>query len=224
MENESVEMTNVAESSTEVIETPQEISETKVEVAEQPKEEAPKRDFEKDSAYAKLRRENQRLIDQYKQFGFTGETAEEILDKAEAYRLEKPVEEITAERKQREELELKEAELEHYRKNEEKRMMDEDLKTIQSVYPDIKSLDDLGETYFELIGTGKYTAVKAAIAAKALKESETVTPPPSIGQLNQANSVEKEFYTSEEIDKLSPKELDNPKIMEKVMKSMLRLK
>ena len=39
---------------------------------------------------------------------------------------------------------------------------------------------------------------------------------------NSDSKVEKEFFTPEEVDRLRPEDYDNPKIMEKVRKSMLR--
>lgn len=44
-----------------------------------------------------------------------------------------------------------------------------------------------------------------------------------IGSLkNGSHTVEKEFYTPEEVDRLTPADYDNPKIMERVRKSMLK--
>lgn len=44
-----------------------------------------------------------------------------------------------------------------------------------------------------------------------------------IGSLkNGSHTVEKEFYTPEEVDRLTPADYDNPKIREKVRKSMLK--
>ena len=47
--------------------------------------------------------------------------------------------------------------------------------------------------------------------------------PQDIGAVNSSSSKEKDFYTSAEIDKLTSKELDDPKIFDRVMKSLAKL-
>ena len=43
-----------------------------------------------------------------------------------------------------------------------------------------------------------------------------------MGEINSNSEKEKEFYSSQEVDKLTKKQLSNPKIMNAVMKSMLK--
>ena len=60
---------------------------------------------------------------------------------------------------------------------------------------------------------------------KGAKTVQTKTPKPaSVGSISGSGTAESEFFTSEELDKLTPRQLDDPKIMEKAMRSMARLK
>ena len=56
-------------------------------------------------------------------------------------------------------------------------------------------------------------------------DSGNTTPPEKIGSMKNGNaSEEKTYYSSDDVDKLTPKELDDPKIFEAVRKSMLKWK
>ncbi len=63
-----------------------------------------------------------------------------------------------------------------------------------------------------------YNAVRAAASANK------TPPPPEIGSLNTQNGREKDFYSPEEVDRLSKKELGDPRIWSIVRKSMTRWK
>ena len=140
--------------------------ETKTETAEQSTEQPklPTRDFEKDSAYAKMRRESEQakkqselLAKTMQQFGFKG-TPEEIADQANAHYLQKPIEEVRQQRLQTEKLQQEEAkrqaELDFYKNREIERLMADDLQRIKKLDPTVKSLDELGEDYLNLIQAG----------------------------------------------------------------------
>lgn len=125
----------------------------------------PVRDFEKDKAYADMRRdierhtnENQKLMDALKKFGFEGNNVDDVVDNAMAHYYEKPVEEIRNERIAREKQESiiasEKAELEGYRAEKLQSLMDSDLAKIQKLDPNIKSFDDLPDEYFDLIKKG----------------------------------------------------------------------
>lgn len=226
---EVAEPVELADENTEVIETI-EPSEEKVEVAEQPKID---RNFEKDSAFAKLRREAEQakrekelLAKTFEQFGFIG-TPEEIIDQANAHYTQKPIEEVRNERLQQEQLNQQktkqEAELEFYRNKEVERMMQDDLKRIQGLDPTIKSLNELGNDYFNLIQAGVDAEI-AFNAVQAKKQKETKTPPSEIGKINSNSKADKDYYSPSEVDKLTEKELNDPKIWERVRKSMTKWK
>ena len=174
-ENESVEMQEVAEPVEEVVETSeqtQEVAEpeTQVEVpAEETKVES--RDYEKDAAFAKMRRsmeqyqkdfeamkaEKERLANALGWYGFKG-TTDEIEDQAKAHYTGRSIEEVRQDRiaeaqKIAEENRLKE-ELKYYKEKELQDKMDRDLAEIQKLNPLIKSFDDLPEKYFYYVSRG----------------------------------------------------------------------
>ena len=169
-ENVSVETQEVAE--------PVNVSVETVEVAEQPTqevqevvEEKPKFS-EQDTAFANMRREldkyksesekfkteNQRYMEALQRFGFNGANTDEILDQANAHYLGKTVEEVRNERiasdKAKQEQNAMMEKLKYYETKEIEDKMASDLASIQKLNPNIKSLDDLGEPYFDLIRKG----------------------------------------------------------------------
>ncbi|MEG0570902.1 MAG: hypothetical protein RR497_04570 [Oscillospiraceae bacterium] len=46
--------------------------------------------------------------------------------------------------------------------------------------------------------------------------------PPQLGAVNELSDVQKDFYTPEEVDKLTDRDLSNPKIMKRVQYSMTK--
>lgn len=208
--------------------------ETKVETAEPL---AKVQSAEENSKYAEARRQaeaearavkaqNDRLLQALGQYGYEG-TPDEIADAILAQTQGITVEEATAQREAQEKAEHEKqtllSEMEFYRSKAIEKMMDDDLKTIQSVYPDVKNLSELGNEFFSLLGATKdpllsYEAVQA-------KKAKTLKPTPQeIGAVNSSSSKEKDFYTPAEVDKLTSKDYDNPKIMERVRASMLKWK
>lgn len=174
-ENESVEMQEVAEPAEEVVET----NETTQEVVEpEPQNEKPieetkteSRDYEKDAAFAKMRRsmeqyqkdfeamkaEKERLTNALGWFGFKGNT-DEIEDQAKAHYTGRSIEEVRQERiaeaqKIAEENSLKE-QLKYYQEKEVKERMDKDLADIQKLNPSIQSFENLPKEYFDLVSKG----------------------------------------------------------------------
>lgn len=84
------------------------------------------------------------------------------------------------------------------------RAMEKDLAEIQKLDPNVKSLDDLGETYANYIRAG-LSGVEAYAAIKAKENLNTEIPPKTIGNLSTAQ-VKKDYFTSEEVDRMSPSE------------------
>ena len=165
-ENQSVEMQEVAE--------PAEVSENKVEVAEQPevvtneqnqmvKETTQNTAYNK--AFAQMRRnaerlekENQMFTDALKKFGFAGNNSQEILDAINAHYYGKTVEEIRDERiaseKTAQEQNAILERLKHYEEKEIEEKMASDLAEIQKINPTVKSLEELGQPFFDLVSKG----------------------------------------------------------------------
>ena len=169
----SVETQEVAEPVEEVVETSeqtQEVAEPEPQQeVEQPKVE--ERNYEKDAAYARMRRdkedalkqleslksENARLTNAFGWFGFKGNT-DEIEDQAKAHYTGRSIEEIRQERiaeaqKIAEENSLKE-QLKYYQEKEVKERMNRDLEDIQKLNPAIRTFDDLPKEYFDLVSKG----------------------------------------------------------------------
>ncbi len=221
---------------TEVIESQQSEKEpevaTPVEVQQPVKQ--PQRDLERDSAFASMRRameqtnkQNEMLAAALKNAGFKGNTPEEVIDNANAYNLQIPVEEvrrrrIEAEKRQQVDSQ-RESELEFYKNRELERIMADDLQKIQKLDPTVKSLDELGDEYFNLIKAGVEAEIAFGVVQQK-KQRETKIPPAEVGKVNSNSKPEKDYYSPEEVDKLTEKELENPKIWEVVRKSMTKWK
>ena len=175
----SVETQEVAEPVEDVVETSeqnQEVAEPETqssaentEIVAENKNES--RDYEKDAAYARMRRdkedalkqleslksENARLTNAFGWFGFKGNT-DEIEDQAKAHYTGRSIEEIRQERiaeaqKIAEENSLKE-QLKYYKEKEVQERMNKDLADIQKLNPLIKTFDDLPKEYFDYVSKG----------------------------------------------------------------------
>lgn len=184
MEDESVNTQEVAETG-EVVETSentaQEVAETETQGTQETQETSAteERDYEKDAAFANLRRqleearqgkdklekdlktmtsEKERLAKSLGLFGFTGETTDDIEDQAKAYFSNTPVEQIRQARIAEAERIAKEnslaEQLKYYQEKEVKERMAQDLAEIQKLNPTVKSLEDLPKEYFDLIAKG----------------------------------------------------------------------
>ena len=174
-ENLSEEIQEVAEPVEEVVETSEQTQEAAEPETqnEKPIEETKteSRDYEKDAAFAKMRRsmeqyqkdfeamkaEKERLTNALGWFGFKGNT-DEIEDQAKAHYTGRSIEEVRQERiaeaqKIAEENSLKE-QLKYYQEKEVKERMNKDLSDIQKLNPLIKDFNDLPKEYFDLVSKG----------------------------------------------------------------------
>ena len=229
--NESAEIQEVADPETDSLAGAEEqevaepdTAESSTEVAE---EQAHQR-TEMDAAFAEMRRQNQQLEREARMMRealstyFEGETAEELSINANAYAQQRDPDEYRKEWEKQQDYEraiqenetLKEQMLEL----EVDRRMESALRTIQEIDPSVKSLDELGESFVNMIAAG-LSDKEAYYATLAMNSKEKVFAPSPIGKVSD-NRVERDYYTSEEIDNLTDEELDDPKIWEKVMKSM----
>ena len=233
--NESAEIQEVAEPEDEALESAetQEVAEP-VEAEDSAEVAEEEQTFEKneaDAAFAEMRRNNQRLereaqlmreaLSRY----FEGETAEELSDNAIAYAEERDPDEYRAEREQREEYEALKAKNEALEsamlEMEIDRRMEEGLREVQELNPNIKTLDELGESFIHMIAAG-LTTKEAYFASLQMQSKEKVQAPDAIGRVAD-NRTERDYFTSEEIDNLTDEELADDAIYEKVIKSMERL-
>lgn len=229
--NESAENQEVAEPETETSLGAEEqevaapdTAEDSYEVAEEPTHQR----TEMDAAFAEMRRQNQQLEREAKMMRealstyFEGDTAEELSINAHAYAQQRDPDEYRVEWEKQQDYEraLQENEELHNMmlEMEVDRLMRDGLREVQEIDPNIKSLDELGEPFVKMIGAG-LTTKEAYYATLAMNSKEKVFAPSPIGKVSD-NRIERDYYTSEEIDNLTDEELDDPVIWEKVMKSM----
>ena len=217
--NESAEIQEVADPETDSLAGAEEqevaepdTAESSTEVAEEPTHQR----TEMDAAFAEMRRQNQQLEREARMMRealstyFEGETAEELSINANAYAQQRDPDEYRKEWEKQQDYERAILEID--------RRLREGLREVQEIDPNIKSLDELGEPFVHMIAAG-LTNKEAYYATLAMNSKEKVFAPSPIGKVSD-NRVERDYYTSEEIDNLTDEELDDPKIWEKVMKSM----
>ena len=181
---------------------------------------------EMDAAFAEMRRQNQQLereaammreaLSRY----FEGDTAEELSINANAYAEERDPDEYREEWERMQDYERAIQENEALRSKmlemEIDRRMNEGLREVQAIDPNVKSLDELGESFVRMIGAG-LTTKEAYYATLAMKSKEKVMAPDPIGRVSD-NRIERDYYTSEELDHLTDEEMDAN--WDKVMRSM----
>ncbi len=100
--------------------------------------------------------------------------------------------------------------------------MERDLKEIQKSDPSVTSLDMLGDDFLRLVENG-VDAVHAYFALKAVSENKKTKKPPTLSAMNTALDRQNTYYTSHELDRLSPRDLENPAIFKKAMESLKKL-
>ena len=185
-----------------------------------------------DAAFAEMRRTNQALERANRQMRealsryFEGETDEELSINALAYAEQRDPDEYREEYERYEEYERMQAENEDLKEQllsaQVDKMMREDLASIREINPDVKSLDELGESFIKMRLDGGLSVKEAYYACKAMELKEKVLAPDVIGKVSDTKA-ERDYYTSEEIDNLTDEELDDPDIWAKVMRSMDKL-
>lgn len=157
---------------------------------------------------------------------FDGGTLQEQMDFALAQTGGVDVSEIKAEREEQDRVSRLENQLKFYQEREIEKRMEDDLKEIQAIDPTVTSLDDLPKTFLALRFNkdANMTAKEAFLASKAIQQQTKRPKPASTGSMVGTGSPEKEFFTNAELDKLNKKDLSDPKVYEKAMRSMARLK
>jgi hypothetical protein len=179
-----------------------------------------------------LKAQNDRLMQALGQYGYQG-SPEEIADALIAQTQGISQEEARAQRDAAEAENARynqlQSEVETYKSLAIEKLKSDDLAKLKSTYPDdakvqaLKSVDELGNDFFALMSALKDpTLAYDALTIKQTRETKPV--PKDIGAINSSSSKEKDFYTPAEVDKLTDKDYDNPKIMEVVRKSMLKWK
>ena len=226
---ESAENQEVAEPENEALESAenQEVAEPDTAEDSYEAEESVTRErTEADARFAEMRRQNQQLEREAQMMRealsryFEGETAEELSINANAYAEERDPDEYREEWERQQDYERALRENEALRNQmldmEIDKRMREGLREIQEIDPNVKSLDELGESFVHMIGAGLSTK-EAYFATLAMNNKDKVFAPDPIGRVSD-NRVERDYYTSEELDNLTDEELDAN--WDKVMRSM----
>lgn len=230
------EVPETSENMEEVAETPTEVEESTEEVTET------ERDYEKDSAYAELRRENERLQAELEEresaYEETDETLRETLNADDFADLDIPATDLKRIFDLAEESgEEPESLIQMYLKEVENQQLSaeaqeykdalEDLEaqqTIETYEREIKSIDpdldfeNLSDTAFSLMAEGA-SAVDIVAYETRLKDLSTGKPPSVIGKVGKA-STDDEFFTEAEVDDMSDD--DQRKYSSQIIKSMTK--
>lgn len=208
------------------------------------------RDFERDAAFARMRRDAQaakaeaervkkeaeRLKQAVSLYGFQGRTADEIADALEAQKRGISVDALRMEKLQKQ-AELQkalesspmkkqlEAENQQLKKTLSERIYKEDMETIQKAYPECaaKSVFELGDDFVRLRAAG-VSPIVAYEAVHGAKMKTTKPAPPSTGSVKSSAPAGRDYFTPDEVDRLTSRQLDDPNVMDKVLKSMAKWK
>ena len=154
-----------------------------------------------DAAFAQMRREIERLqLDNARKdkalgFYFEGDNKEV---QAIAHAMGQSPEDVQKALDADSEISQLKAELQNARAEQ---AMARDLAEIQKLDPNVKSLDELGADYANFIRAG-LSGVDAYAAVKAKESLNTETPPKTIGKIT-ADPGKKDYFTSEEVDRMS---------------------
>ncbi len=119
-----------------------------------------------------------------------------------------------------------ETRLGYYRHQQVQQAMAKDLAEVQAINPKITSLADLPPAYLAL-RFNSAAPMTASQAYAALTRMETATArakPRSTGSMDGTGTAEARYYTSRELDRLTAKQLSDPAVMAKAMRSLQRLK
>lgn len=182
-------------------------------------------------------KELSRLVSVMNAEGYTGKDAVSLADAVEAAKEGITPDQIRSRREQRaQEIEnavkahpdfiKNKTEAEQFRELLQKRQYEADIAELNTKYPDadIKSVDDLGETYRKLRANGIDNET-AFLATTGRGKTAVSDKTPEIGAANGSKAVpEKEFYSDEELSNLKGKDLDDDNVFAKAMRSLHRQK
>ena len=179
---------------------------------------------EQDSAFAQMRRDKEELEKQLSDFK-TKQAEEQLRTIAEEKGLD--AEELIENYRETEKEEQDKAALQQEFEKTQKRLKElefdnvvrEDLAIIQKTFPDVKSIDDLGKQFINMRASGVDATLAAEVCMKSNADNKR-TAPVKFGEIGTSKS-QKEYYTSEELDNMTPEQIS--KNLPKVMASMERL-
>jgi len=234
---ETVEETSeVADVDAEVNTGAEEVANPQTETEQTPEENSKFAEFrrakEQAEREAQLERERTNsFIQKLNEYGFQGKSPDEIQAEIEASKqgieLDEYLSKQQIEKKKLDDLIQNDPRILEAEKLKQQIALESDLKYVREAYPDIqaKSVFELGDKFIELMKTGQVDAVTAYEVQLRFNEKNTKTLPPKIGAVDEKVTTEKDFYTSEEVDRLTDKDYDkDPTLFKKVRDSMLKWK
>ena len=224
---------DVVDSQSEPVEEPVVDEQPKVQTREQNRQQAAMRRSRENDLQKQLEMANasaSKLMEALKGYGYTG-TAEEVAAQVFAAQQGITYEEYQAQQEadSKRLKEMMQADPEYlamkqkadlYEQEAFNRVFKDDLAAIKKAFPDVKakSVEDLGDMFTALRANG-IDAVTAYAAINKGQEATKKPTPPVMGAINQT-PAEKEFYTSEELDRLTKKDLEDPVKYARAMKSL----
>lgn len=242
----------VSENMAEVADQPEESQGAEEQETAEPADGDVERDYEKDSAYAELRRRAEAAEARAKELE---DSAREQIESAftekkdaeldyirrfgeeqglSASEIEELISERTEDLETEHENEMLRAELEKLRaRNSEiemQELINSDLAEVQKINPEIKSIDELGETFAKMVnvidedGNRILTPQQAYYAAMASdgRDAELKPKAPEPPGMVSAGKQEKTFFTRAEVEAMTPSEVNEN--LDLIQKSMARWK
>ena len=100
--------------------------------------------------------------------------------------------------------------------------MEADLESIRKMDPTVSSLESLGDDFLRLVENGIDAAVAFAAVRRAT-EGKAIPKPPATGAVKRGESAKTRYYSSKELDRLTAKDLENPKVFKKALESLKML-
>lgn len=205
-----------------------------------------------DAAFAELRRRAEqaergnaeaeqrisRMTELLNRLGFRGGDADSVTDDAVAHLEQTTPEAVKQQRLQTQYENMQRQavmdELHALREMEAERNLQADLKAFGKIDPSVKTAADLEQKYPNYLRalSGISGQEKANPEVRELlfraeferQSAKAVKAPAKVGKVNAKTNVEKEYFSNDELDKLTAKDLDDPKVLEKAIKSMEKIK
>lgn len=183
----------------------------------------------------KTRQEHQKLLQALKDAGINGSDTQDMILQLRAQKEGIPYEQLKQQEEQQQ-ARIRQAvetspEMQMAKQIVQKQKFSDDLTAIKRAYPDVKAEDvnELGGVYLELMAAAERGGIQfdpvVAYEAQLAHDRRTTKPtPPSTGPARGTAEEEKDYYTSDELDRLTSKQLDDPAIFEKAYRSMKKLR
>ncbi len=109
------------------------------------------------------------------------------------------------------------------KREQDEKIFSDDLEEIKAEYLDCtaQSIDDLGEIFCiaRILGLSNIEAYELVLKLQN-RERDSI---PVIGKVGSSKGTIKDFYSSDELERLSKDDLDNPDILERAIKSLSKL-